>query len=187
MSLVNLQLDAPGYSTWLLTCTGVGYGQQLDANTLQSRRFQAFYSHLATSEQWFVELHFKNWSDHNNFNNWLVGFYNRVTDPGQTPLMPMWATLLSKGSTFNKRGYPVTAAEFGDEFGKITYAMTLYFIAADDASLDSAIASKYVPPISDAVARAFAPIDLGLDPTRSQLLNPYNPWEGESAGPVFPT
>lgn len=173
MGSKNALITAPGYGTFQVTCLGLGFGQQLDASTLESRRFVAFYSHITTSEEWYINLRFKSWTEYDDFNAWLTGYFNRITDPTQTPLMPVWVNILNAKRNFQKRGYPVTSAEYGDEFGKIVYDMTLQFVTADEASLDPAIGSKYVPPISDAVARSFSP---SLLPHYSgSVLNPYNP------------
>lgn len=173
-NIKNCQFSAPGYANRAETCIGVGYGQDIDARTLESRRFTAFYSHVSTAESFYVELLFKTWPDYRSFNDWLSGYFDRVTDPTQSPLMPMWVDIQNSKRNFHKRGYPITAGEYGDEFGKIIYQMTIQFVAADDASVNAQIASRFTAPINDAVARNFAP-SLLSDSVGTPILTPYNP------------
>lgn len=170
VAIRNATLDAPGFGVRQERCTILGYGKTFYANEGEGRRFKSFYPVVATSGTWFINLIFTSFHEKEGFNAWLAMYYSRVVDPYESPLMPMTVTVPSRN--FRKVGYPVASAEFGDQFGQVTYQMMLQFKSASDPTLTRFYASKFKPPISDEAAKFFYPDGNLSNAEVGDFLNP---------------
>lgn len=144
----NCTLSAPGYGSYNLLVTALGYGKNIVASEAEGRRTKTFYTQVATSGQWFVEVLFLTHAEMGNFGLWLINYYNKIIDLASTSaLLPMTVSVTSRN--FHKVGYPVSTIDFGDEVGKVTYPLTLNFVSASDPEVDPAVASRFVAPLRE--------------------------------------
>lgn len=149
----NCTLSAPGYGSYELLVTALGYGKSIVATDEEARRTKTFYAQVAASGEWYVETTFLSHPEMSNFGLWLINYYNRIIDLGSTSaLLPMTVTVRSRD--FRKVGYPVSTVDFGDTMGQILYPMKVNFVSASGPSVNSSLASRYVAPLRDAATGA---------------------------------
>lgn len=165
----NGSLTAPGFGEYKIRVIRLGYGKSIVAKEAEARRFKAFYPQVATSGLWFVETVFTSHREMSDFGLWIVSYYNRLIDPYGSPLLPMTVRVPSRD--FLKVGYPTPEVDFGDQFARALYPMTINFVSGSEPEVTIAGASKYVPPVRDtAVGAAMAPSGVQ---TPGVVLPPY--------------
>lgn len=166
----NCSIEVPDIGQRSVYCVGLGHGFKVISSESETRRFRTYYPYKRTSGTWWVDIVFASHGEYQAFMVWFVMVCNMMSDPHKTTVAPMTVSVPSR--QFLKRGYPVTAATFGDRFGQVVYTARLGFSSANDP-LSPVKASEFTGAYYDAAAQFFYPGGV-----QSSSAPPPSPWLG---------
>ena len=167
----NCLMTAPGWGEFKLTIDALGYGLSVVATEATTRSSRVFYPFVRTSGLWYVNAIFPYYQQWRSFQNWLLGYLGRATDPHKTVFKPI--TVQVETEDWTKVGYPTSMLTYGDDWDAAMYTTNVGFASASDPETMSGNASRFYRATEDDAARAFYPAGFQAFDIPRPVPNPY--------------
>lgn len=107
----------------------LSHGVQMVSAEDEARVARAYYPHKSASQQFSVQVLLKDWTERNDFMNWLATYAQWALDPNVARAAFPFMSVSVPSRNFSQTGLPLTGYEWGAHTGMMMFSPTIVFEA----------------------------------------------------------
>lgn len=166
----NCVLSAVGHGQRTVSVPTFEYGIGIIPNgEAQTRNGRVFYTKVATSDSFSMEVQFTSYASFKSFCDWLEDYSRAIASSSNTTVRAMHVELPARG--VNRWGIPTRGIVRGDKVGDFVYRLSLSFEGTRriiEASNGNPGITRFLnPALSDSVNYRLSPVGIQLEAGQS--------------------